>query len=62
MKYFDIQTPMKKQSAWEKSLLELNHMLNGTCKNNNTYTKGTQKKIGRRREKEQMHLTSTHNQ
>ena len=27
MKYFDIQTPMKKQNGWEKSLLELKRMM-----------------------------------
>ena len=27
MKYFDIETPMKKMNGWERSLQELNHMM-----------------------------------
>jgi hypothetical protein len=48
MKYFDIRSPYKKMNAWEKSLLELKHMMNGTNINNDTHTKVTQKKAGPR--------------
>ncbi len=28
-KYFDIQSPLKKMNGWERSLQELNRMMNG---------------------------------
>lgn len=44
MKYFDIATPYKKMNGWEKSLLELKHMMNGTYKIDDTHSKKSQKK------------------
>ena len=29
MKYFDIETPVKKMNGWDRSLLELKRMMNG---------------------------------
>lgn len=32
MKYFDIGIKVKKMNGWERSLLELKQIMNGSCK------------------------------
>lgn len=39
MKYFDIETKAKRTNGWERSLLELNRMMNGTYKIHDKNTK-----------------------
>lgn len=53
MKYFDIETKAQKVNGWERSLLELKHMMNGTYQTDNarsksvkTNTSSTSKKGG----------------
>lgn len=43
-KYFDIETPIKKMNGWDRSLLELTRMMNGTEKLHDPTKRGSNRK------------------